>query len=487
MSDIYFGDTTLRDGPNSLWAQGMRTGMMLPVAEAMDNMGFESMELECGVSKKIVRELKEDPWERLRLVSNKITKTPLRGICSRSFNAFGMAPNSLYQLWMELNKRNGLSQMRMSDPSNDSSGWADKSKIAHEAGLDVILNIIFSISPKHTDEYFAEKARAAASLGVYRICFKDPGGLLTPERMRTVVPLIQANIGDTHLELHTHCTTGLGPLCALEGMKLGIPTIHTALPPLANGSSNPSLPHMLRNAEALGFSPQVDPAGWEEISHHFQFIAERDRLPVGEPLEYDEAQYQHQVPGGMISNLRFQLKNIGLEDRLQDVLDETVRVRADLGYPVMVTPLSQFVGTQAAINVIQGERYSQVTDEVIGFALGWWGEEASGNMDLNAKDIILDRGRARQMANDPPPDYSLAELRTKYGWGQDVSDEELLMRYVAGDEHVETLKAAGPFRRYDTSSPLAALLAELAKMDQFQYLAIEKGEFRLTADASAAK
>lgn len=486
MNEVYFSDTTLRDGPNSLWAQNMRTGHMLPVAGTIDDMGFDSMEFECNISKKTIRELKEDPWERLRLASEIVTKTPMRGICSRSFDAFGMAPLSLYDMWMKLNQRHGLRQMRMSDPSNDALGWAEKSKIIMDNGLDVIVNIIYSVSPKHTDEYFAQKARLAAGLGVHRICFKDPGGLLTPERMQTLVPLIQAEIGDQQLELHTHCTTGLGPLVALEGMKLGIPYIHTAIPPLANGSSNPSLPHMLRNAEVLGFSPQVDARAWEEVAHHFGFIARRDRLPVGEPLEYDEAQYQHQVPGGMISNLRFQLGNIGMSDRLDEVLRETVQVRADLGYPVMVTPLSQFVGTQAAINVIQGERYRQVTDEVIGFALGWWGEEASGGMAPNVKDLILDRGRARQMAADPPPQYTIDELRKKFGWGPDVSEEDLMMRYVAGDEHVDAMKAAGPHLRYDTSSPLAALLTEVAKLDRFQYLSIEDGDFRFTAGAPAS-
>ena len=179
------------------------------------------------------------------------------------------------------------------------------------------------------------------------------------------------------IELHTHCTTGLGPLCCLEAVKLGIKIVNTALPPLADGSSNPSLFNVAKNLRALGYKTLIDEELLKPVSDHFTIIAKREGFPIGAPVEYDYSQYQHQVPGGMISNLRHQLRKVGLEQKIDQALEETMQVRAELGYPIMVTPLSQFVGSQAAINVIVGERYKEVTDQIIQYALGYWGREGA--------------------------------------------------------------------------------------------------------------
>ncbi|MBI2180874.1 MAG: hypothetical protein HYU31_08655, partial [Deltaproteobacteria bacterium] len=154
---------------------------------------------------------------------------------------------------------------------------------------------------------------------------KDPGGLLTPDRLKTLVPIIFKNAGGIPVELHTHCTTGLGPLCCLEAVNLGIKIVNTALPPLADGSSNPSLFNVAKNLRALGYKTLIDEESLKPVSDHFTYIAKREGFPIGAPVEYDYSQYQHQVPGGMISNLRFQLRKVGMEHKIDQALEETMR------------------------------------------------------------------------------------------------------------------------------------------------------------------
>ncbi len=276
MDTIRFVDTTIRDGHQSLWAENMTTGMMLPIAKNLDDAGFEGIELISGSHlKKTVRELKEDPWERVRLISKVITKTPLRLIAGR-VNTFEYNPPSMYRLFVERMFANGIREARISDEWNDHEGWKFRVGECHRAGMKSILNLIYSVSPKHSDEYFAERTRQAASLKPYRLCLKDPGGLLTPERMETLVPIIFKNAGGIPVELHTHCTTGLGPLCCIKGMELGIRSINTALPPLADDTSNPSLFNVAKNARALGYKTDIDEEILKPVSRHFTAIAKRE-------------------------------------------------------------------------------------------------------------------------------------------------------------------------------------------------------------------
>jgi oxaloacetate decarboxylase alpha subunit len=482
MNEIHFVDTTIRDGHQSLWAENMTTGMMLPVAKRMDDAGFEAIELlSSSHMKKCVRELKEDPWERIRQVAKRVTKTPLRLIAGR-VNTFEITPQSVYKLFIERMAANGLRQARISSEWNEIENWRFKVDCAHEYGMQSIVNLIYSVSPKHTDEYFARKAREAATLKPYRLCLKDPGGLLTPERTRALVPLIYENAPGIPIELHTHCTTGLGGLCALEAIKLGVKSINTAIPPLANASSNPSLFNVAQNARALGYATAIDEEILKPVAEHFTIIAKREGFKIGAPVEYDYTQYQHQVPGGMVSNLRHQLKKVGLENRIDAALEEAARVRAEFGYPIMVTPLSQFVGSQAAINVIVGERYKQVTDQVIQYALGLWGMEGGDTMDPEVKDKILNRPRAKELAKWVPPEPSIHEVRQKIG-GPGVSDEELLLRWLLHEEEIAAMRAAGPIKEYSTAiHPLVALIEELAQRADCNQVHMEKPGFTLTLE-----
>src|SRR4029078_12715398 len=264
MPDIRFVDTTIRDGHQSLWAERMSTGMMMPIAKNLDEAGFEAIELLSGSHiKKAVRELREDPWERIKRLCALFPDPPIRLIAGR-VNTFAFDPPCMYELFIGRMAANGIRQARISEPWNDLPGWPYRVKGARPCGVDPIVNLIYSVSPVHTDEYYAERCRQAVTLKPFRLCLKDPGGLLTPERIRTLVPIVLKNAGGIPVELHSHCTTGLGPLVALEAVRLGIRIVNTGVPPLADGSALPSIFNVAHNLRALGYKPILKE---EELAH----------------------------------------------------------------------------------------------------------------------------------------------------------------------------------------------------------------------------
>ena len=479
MDEVRIVDTTLRDGDISLWAYGMTTRMMLPALRHLDEAGFDSMEFFLSLRfKKFVREHKEDPWDWLRLGTKEIKNTRLRyhgGLHS----GFEWIPDCIRRLVIQTVAKYGIDLTRTSNYWNDFFALEKEAEELRKLGMETVANLIYSISPRHTDAYYAQKARDAAVIKPYRIYFKDVGGMLTPERTRTLIRLIKQATGDIPLEFHAHCNNGLAPFNLLEAVKEGIRIVHTAIPPLANGSSQPSIFNVASNLRALGYRPAVKLDALPPVREHFSRIATSEGLPVGTPREYDQNWYQHQVPGGMISNLRHQLKLMGREDKLQEVLEETAQVRAELGCPIMVTPFAQFVGSQAAINVILGERYKEVTDQVVQYTLGLWGREGSDNMTAEVKAKILDRPRAREIERIEHAEPTLDEVRRQYG-GAHLSDEELLLRYYAGPEFVDALKKT-PARGdlLNARRPLVQLVEELCKK-KLRHVFIRKGHFSLT-------
>jgi oxaloacetate decarboxylase alpha subunit len=478
MTQLSFVDTTLRDGHSSLWAMGMRTGMMVPIAEQIDEVGFKAIELfGSGQFKKLTRELREDPWERLRMMSERVTKTPLGFMMLPSITVFEIPSLPLLELYVERLAANGIGRIQLMESSNDFGGrMPGLVAFMKSLGLQVVLGLVYSISPKHTDEYYAIKTSQAAALEPDAVYIKDPAGLLTSERTRTLVPAVLEHAGEVPVEFHSHCTTGLAPAFYVEAIKLGIETIHTAIPPLANGSSQPSVFNVAHNAAHLGFEPTIDVEKIRPISSHLTDIARREELPVGAPLEYDVAQYEHHVPGGVISHLRHQLTQMGVVDRLDEVLREVGRVRAELGYPIMVTPFSQFVCTQATLNVISGARYSQVPDEVIQLVMGHWGKEAAEDIDPDVRDRIMNAPRARHFANWTPPETTVAEARQRLG-GPDLSDDELVLRCTSPVADVEAMHAAGPAKMYRSGeTPMAVLVEELLKRKEFRQITVRAGD-----------
>jgi oxaloacetate decarboxylase (Na+ extruding) subunit alpha len=474
MTQIAFVDTTLRDGHQSLWAERMTTGMMLPVAERMDNAGFDAIELlSPSHLGKCVVELREDPFERIRMVAQRIRKTPLR-LNAGGLNLFGVDQPAMYQLFWNLMAANGVRETRISDSWNNPAVWKARASAAQIAGVRSIINITYSISPRHTDDYYARCTRNAVQLSPYRICLKDPGGLLTPERTRTLVPLMIANSEGIPIEFHTHCTTGLGPLCCLEAVQQGLRIVNTAIPPLADDASLPSVFNVAKNLRVLKYDAAINDESLQPVARHFTIIAKREGFPIGAPLQYDYAQYVHQVPGGMISNLAHQLRQVDAEDRLQAALDESVQVRADFGFPIMVTPLSQFVGSQAAINVIVGERYKQVTDQVILYALGYHGKDAVHLMDPDVRNKILDRPRARELADLERPVLSIAEIRRDLD-GEGISDQDLLLRWLVRKEDIAAMRKAPPITAYLTDNDrIETLVSNLSRLTNVNMVQIRK-------------
>ncbi|MGH3327992.1 MAG: hypothetical protein ACRDPT_09425 [Streptomycetales bacterium] len=483
MRQIKLVDTTIRDGQASLWAMNMRTGHMLPAMPHLDAAGFDSIEFIATGSrlKKFVRHLKENPWDWIKQGAAAAKHTPLRWhgpIDGPSMS--GRVPPEVGELLISKAVDLGIRYTRTGNNWNNFSLLGREMKRFERLGMTPVINVMYSVSPRHTHEYFVQKARAAAALRPFRLCFKDVGGLLTPERTRELLPKMIQVAGDIPWEFHGHCNNGLGSLNAIEAAKAGVEYIHTAVPPLANASSQPSAYSLARNLRELGFEVAVDEEALRPASAHFEFIAKRENFPIGTPYEYDERLYQHQIPGGMISNLKYQLRLAGVEDRLDEVLEEAAYVRAEFGYPIMVTPLSQFVGSQAAINVIVGARYKQVTDKVIEYALGMHGgDEALNAMDPDVRDRILDRPRARDITAHQEPQPTLAELRARYG--RDIRDEDLILRAIVGDDAVDVVERSADRRRHiSTDRPLVWLVRELVERDDHRFVSIRRRDFSLT-------
>src|ERR1051325_10951444 len=441
----------------------------------MDRIGFESMEFFVSIMiKKYVRELKENPWIWVREGVKRFRHTRLRNHGGlHGSGAMEKLPHAAMKLLAERLVSYGVTLTRTSNCWNDFDELRQEVQDLRGIGMETIVNLIYTVSPRHTVEYYATKTREAAAINPFRICFKDVGGLLTPERARTLIPAILQNAGAVPVEYHAHCNNGLATLCYLEAVQHGITSLHTAVSPLANASSQPSIINVARNLRALGYTPLVNEAEVKPVEEHFTAIAKRDRLAVGKPFAYDVSQYSHQVPGGVISNLRHQLRVIGKEEKVTETLEEAARVRADFGYPIMVTPLSQFVVSQAAINIIVGERYKEVIDQVIQLALGIWGREAPEIMNPEVKDKILNRRRAKEWQNWRPSDLSLDQVRQKFG--ATVSDEELLLRVYAGPEAVDALNSASaPKWQVNSRRTLLELVEYLSKKKNCHRVYIQK-------------
>lgn len=487
MTTIELIDTTIRDGQASLWAMNMTTRHLAATMPYFDEAGFESMEFIATGSrlKKFVRHLHENPWDWIVSGARAAKHTPLRwhGLMAGSTMS-GYVPLSIGKLLVEKAVELGITLNRLGSNWNDYAVVKDEQDRFNECGMRSVVNVIYSVSPRHTDDYFVQKAREAAAIDPWRLCLKDVGGLLTPDRVRELVPKLMAVTPGITWEFHGHCNNSFGPVNAIECAKLGISHIHSALPPLANANSQPSVYGLAANLRALGYEVPVREEVLRPATEYLTYVARREGYQIGVPYEYDERLYRHQVPGGMISNLQFQLSQAGLSGRLAEVLEEIPRVRAELGYPIMVTPLSQIVGTQAAVNVIVGDRYRQVTDETIEYALGRHGREAPLVMDQSVRDRILDRPRARELDAQVPEEPSLAELRERYG--THISDEELILRVVVGDDALDDLRPSPTSLRGPSQHrPILELVSALVNDDRHRFVSLSGTGYSVTIRKSS--
>ena len=451
MKKIEFIDQTIRDAQQSLWGNLMRTDHITPIAEVMDRVGYKAIATVGSQAFTVqVRTLQEDPWERIRLLSRLITKTPIRGsYVIFALSSFDLStPRDIIALWIKRSVANGIKSFWVCDYQTDMEKFIYFARIAKAEGAEVVPSLMYTSSPVHTNELWASKTRMIASARdcVDRIMIEDASGVITPEATRKLVATVLANCEGLPVEFHSHCNPGLAPLCYLEAIKAGITTLHTAVAPLANGTSLPAIETILHNAKKLGFTSDIDEDALAQVSAHFRKVAEEEGLPIGVPTEYDVFHYEHQVPGGMMTNLTRQLREVGMLNRLDEILDEVVLVRKDFGYPVMATPYSQIVGAQAVENVISGERYKQFTDEAIKYLLGYYGEPV-GPVDQNVKDKVMSLSRTKEFINWQPENYlkSVDELRREIG--PDLSDDDLLLKILIPGQPVKRVERKKSVKR----------------------------------------
>ncbi|MAC72541.1 MAG: carboxylase [Marinovum sp.] len=447
-------DVTLRDAHQCLWATRMTTGMMKSMAPALDNAGFEAIDLVGGaVFDVCVRYLREDPWERMRILSDWIVKTPLiihtRG---QSLFTFEFFPDDVVALSAERFAANGMRYHTPYDALNDIRNLEIPITEAKRHGLTVVPGIVFTESPVHTDEYYVKKTKEVMARGVEGIFLKDPSGLLRPERARTLVQSMKAVMGDMPLQLHSHCLSGLAPYTALCAVEAGVEVLHSATSPLANGASHPSTQVLVNNLRRMGHNIDIDLNNINEVSEIIKFIAAKEDKPLGKIAEYNEFHFHHQVAGGMISNLEYQLSTVGLADRLDDILQEAGNVRADLGYPIVVSPFAQYIITQSVLNVVAmdngKERFSNVPNEVRLYVRGGYGEIA-GEIDPNLYDRIT-KG-VEPITQRPGELVPPALEKTRNRLGASARDDDVLLAVFYDNKEYDALKAAGPI---DTEYPI---------------------------------
>jgi oxaloacetate decarboxylase (Na+ extruding) subunit alpha len=481
MTRISLIDTTVRDGNQSNWgATGLDTAMMLGIAPVMDRVGFEAIDFTTSTHMAVaVRNFRQDPWERLRLFRAAAPKTKLSFLTTgMRFISWETASHEMMEFSFRLLVNNGIDRFAVMDPMNNVAAMRTMAELTRKAGgRDIVAALTFTLSPLHDDAHFAAAAKTLTETGLFdRLYLKDPGGLVTPERARTLIPALHAAI-TVPLEFHSHCTIGLAPFSYLEAAQLGAGCLHTSSSSAANGTGQPAMTSTLRNLRDLGLTVDVDDEAVAEMDAWFTTLAAAEGLTHGVPGEFDRSYFRHQMPGGMMGTMRRQLSEMKRLHLLDQVLQEVEQVRADLGYPIMVTPFSQLVGSQALMNVLAGKRYETVPDEVTRYVLGRFGSPA---MPLNpeVEDRIRSSKRARELEEEPRMG-SLDEMRAKVGRG--YSDEEFLLRAVMPAEQVDAMKAAGPApRTYDPQTrALKHLVSELTKRPGLTGVKITKPGFAL--------
>jgi oxaloacetate decarboxylase alpha subunit len=449
MAHLELVDQTLRDGPQSLWGMRFRGGMATAVAPLIDRAGFHTADVPSGSFFTVqMRYLREDPLETLPHILGLLPNTRTRcGLRPSSSGRYGISPYSIMDFYVQTMVRMGVGGFWIYDCLYDMPEMERLARVVHEAGADPVPAIMYGISPVHTDAWFADRVREMVGWGVTKAIYvEDASGILTPERARTLLPALVEAAGDVPVELHCHNTTGMAPVNYLIGAECGVRRLHTASRPVANGPSLPSTEMTLVNLEAAGHTHAIDRSVLEPVARHMEAIARQEGHPLGVCEEYDARIYRHQLPGGMTGTFKAQLAEAGMEDRFDAVLDEIPRVREELGHPVSATPFSQFIGTQALMNVVSDERYATTIDEIALYVMGAYGQPPAP-IDPDVKDRILSTPRGRELAGWTRPQKTLDEVRIEYAGTTDIPDDELFRLHFAPPEDVEATKAAGPMRR----------------------------------------
>jgi oxaloacetate decarboxylase (Na+ extruding) subunit alpha len=498
MAEIRLVDVSLRDGNQSLWgATGLRTGHIATIAPALGRAGFRALDYSSSTAMGVsVRTHREDPWALLRLTRAAMPDTLLQFIGTGfRFISWERAHPEVIQLVYTALVRNGMDRFVVLDPTHDMDAARATAAIAKKAGArEVIGALTYTISAVHDDAFYARIAAAYADCpDIDRAYIKDPAGILTPDRARTLIPAVQAALRDSGkpLELHSHASLGLSPLTCLVAAELGVPVLQVGCGALGNGTSLPDAEDLVANLRASGHTVDIDDRLLAAVARYFDRLAGAEGLPPGEHRGFDAAFMEHQLAGGVMSTTRRQLAELGMADRFGALMTEIGQVRAELGYPIMVTPFPQMVIGQALANLVSTAapgggraRYDNVPDQVIRYVLGTFGKPTAP-VEPWVLGRVLDRPRAAELAAEPEP-LDVGALRRRFG--KRISDEELVLRFGMPGAEVDAMIAAGPaVTHYNPDLvPVLRLLRELGSRPAARELTVQKPGFRLSLKGRAS-
>ena len=446
MAHVHVLDTTIRDGQQALWGMRMKAGMALPVAPLIDRTGYNVIDTTASsLFEVLVRSCQEDPWKGLDLLVEAMPRTPKRaGMRSNAAVTFSITPDALMEAWMRQLNAHGLRSFWVYDVLFNIDKMLNLARVAKECGSTCAGALMFTLSPVHTDEYYADKVKKLArSDHINSILIYDTAGVLEKERLSTLIPAILAVSLGKPIELHANNILGQSGKAYLDAVDLGVSILHTSSRPLANGPAVPSVQMLVHNLEVLGHTHDLNVKLLAPVAEHFERVGRAVGYPINQNNEYDVLAVKHQIPGGMVGTLKANLATHKMEHRLDEVLRETAVVRRELGYPGMATPFSQIVGIQAVLNIVAGKRYSIVSDEVIAYAAGHYGEMVAP-IDPNVLDKIMSNVRAKTVAKSPPEQPTIQELRKRHGTDD---DDELLLRALVPEADIKRMRDAGPVQR----------------------------------------
>ena len=425
---VKFVETALRDGHQSLFATRMTTDEVLLALKELDQVGYHAIEIWGGATfDACLRFLNEDPWERLRKVKKVCKHTKLQ-MLFRGQNILGYRhyADDVVEKFVKLSIKNGIDIIRVFDALNDIRNLECAVKATKKYGGECQIALSYTTSPVHTVEYYVDLAKQVEALGADSICIKDMAGVLLPETAYQLIKAIKANT-KLPVELHSHCTGGMIEMTYLRAIQAGVDIIDTALSPLSGGTSQPCTESLNYALEGTEYDPKLNKEMLEKAAKKLAPVRQKylnNGLLNPKVLCCNPNILKYQVPGGMLSNLISQLTQQGALDKLDDVLAEVPNVRKDLGYPPLVTPLSQMVGTQAVLNVLNKERYKMVPKEINDYLHGKYGKApAPVNEEIRHKIIGDDKVITYRPADDLKPEFN--ELKAKYK-GIAKSDEDVL-------------------------------------------------------------
>lgn len=386
---IEITDVILRDAHQSLIATRMRTEDMLPACDKLDKAGYWSLECWGGATfDACVRFLKEDPWERLRQLRKALPNTRLQMLL-RGQNLLGYRhyADDVVEAFCQKAADNGIDVFRIFDALNDVRNLETSIKAVKKAGKHAQGTLCYTVSPVHGTDLFLKQAKEMADMGVDSIAIKDMAGLLTPTATHDLISALKKEL-PLPVFLHSHYTSGMATMCQWAALDAGVDHIDTALSAFAGGTSHPPTESVVAALRDEGYQVDLDLELLDDLTNHFREVRKKYHQFESEYNGVDTAVLLSQVPGGMMSNLANQLKEQGALDKIRDVFAEIPRVREDLGYPPLVTPTSQIVGTQAVINVLSGKRYENITNEVKKYLQGWYGAAPGEvNKDLQKRAV----------------------------------------------------------------------------------------------------